>query len=125
MKLIDADKVAEAIEWLDIYDFVIWHDVQECIDKVPAVDAEPVRHGQWEWDGYVYDMLWRCSECSCLNEYDSNYCPECGAKMDKLTMVQVKPSDKEFTLYADEKPILTFKDGKIVLHGERREDANN
>ena len=41
-RLIDADKVAEAIAWLDEYDFVIWHDVQECIDKVPTVDAELV-----------------------------------------------------------------------------------
>ena len=41
-RLIDADKVAEAIAWLDEYDFVIWHDVQKCIDKVPTVEAEPV-----------------------------------------------------------------------------------
>ncbi len=41
-RLIDADKVAEAIAWLDEYDFVIWHEVQKCIDKAPTVDAEPV-----------------------------------------------------------------------------------
>lgn len=29
---------------------------------------------------------------------------------------------KEFTLYADKKPIVTFKASKIVLHGERRKD---
>lgn len=30
--------------------------------------------------------------------------------------------NKEFTLYADDKPIVTFKASKIVLHGERKED---
>lgn len=48
-RLVDADKVAEAIAWLDEYDFVIWHDVKECIDKVPTVDAEPVVRCKDEW----------------------------------------------------------------------------
>lgn len=39
MRLIDADKVAEAIAWLDEYDFVIQHDVMECIDKQPTVEV--------------------------------------------------------------------------------------
>lgn len=38
-RLISADKVAEAIAWLNEYDFVLWHDVMECIDKVSTVDA--------------------------------------------------------------------------------------
>ena len=41
-RLISADKVAKAIAWLEIYDFALWHDVMECINKVPEVDAEPV-----------------------------------------------------------------------------------
>ena len=45
-RLIDADKVAEAIAWLEEYDFVIWHDVMECIDKVPTVDAVPLEDYQ-------------------------------------------------------------------------------
>ncbi len=73
-------------------------DVDECreklgcalmrwLDKVEAVEAEPVRHGRWIHDetGANY-----CSEC---NEYPyddgefhlvwhTNYCPHCGAKMD-------------------------------------------
>lgn len=61
----------------------------------------PVRHGRWigEGDGYaetgggkmalVYDV-WRCSECDYViddgtdePEMLPNYCPDCGAKMDK------------------------------------------
>ncbi len=109
MRLIDADKVAEAIDWLNEYDFVIWHDVMECIDKVPIVDAESivtkhedigyekgyrdgyaealevtedaVRHGHWIGKE---DQKWHCSECDGIapkgHRYD--YCPNCGAKMD-------------------------------------------
>ena len=92
----------------------------------PTVDAEPVRHGHWIND---FSSPLKCSSCGIVskaNEFtlrtDFKYCPYCGAKMDESTMGQVKPSDKEFTLYADDKPIVTFKNSKIVLHGERKED---
>ena len=67
--------------------------VLECLCFVPQADAEPVRHGRWigvEYDGYadgnpVYD-LWECSECGKEHEGEedtlTNYCPNCGAKMD-------------------------------------------
>lgn len=41
-RLISADKVAEAIDWLNEYDFVLWNEIMKCIDKVPEVDAVPV-----------------------------------------------------------------------------------
>lgn len=47
------------------------------------VDAEPVRHGRWEC--YPSPAEIRCSQCKM--EYVArirwNYCPNCGAKMDK------------------------------------------
>lgn len=82
-RLISADKVAEAIDWLNEYDFVIWHDVMECIDKVPAVDIE--RHGKWlERNSGLLKWI-RCSVCNCRQHYTNktNYCPNCGAKMDR------------------------------------------
>lgn len=60
-------------------------------NEAPTIEAEPVRHGRWEWgeDG------WQCGECkkplkdtlifyfdNCNGEPDVNYCPHCGAKMD-------------------------------------------
>ena len=58
-----------------------------------AVDAEPVRHGQWEieLDETSDCEFMRCSICSEVfydGENDTvdtlpNYCPNCGAKMDK------------------------------------------
>lgn len=56
-RLIDIDKAAEAIAWLDEYDFVIWHDVMERIDKQPTVDAEPVV---------------RCENCKSFGEEDED-----------------------------------------------------
>lgn len=52
------------------------------IDKLPAVDAEPVRHG--EWRRYPECGVTRCSVCDWSIEecFSSNYCPNCGAKMD-------------------------------------------
>ena len=57
--------------------------INEIIDavNVSTVDAESTKQGHWEWDGYIYDAPWQCSECGSFNEYDSNYCPDCGAKM--------------------------------------------
>ena len=72
--------------------------IRAVINGLPAVDAEPVRHGKWIYDpdandwgigGYV------CSECHAKNEnlpcgkvanpmmfVGTKYCPYCGAKMD-------------------------------------------
>ena len=43
----------------------------------PTIDAVPVRHGKW--------MGTVCSACgeSTSNYYDCDYCPHCGARMDK------------------------------------------
>ena len=57
------------------------------IKNAPAVDAEPVRHGRWrevaEGEG---GHLMECSVCKewLFHNFDyvSNYCPNCGAKMD-------------------------------------------
>lgn len=91
-----------------------YHALSEAIRSLKTVDAVPVRHGHWE--NYLKEGLrWKCSECGSRFETPYHYCPHCGAKMDEVT-------EKEFTLYADDKPIVTFKDSKIVLHGERKEE---
>ena len=71
-------------------------DLSERIDRriqrVPAADVQPVRHGRWIWD----EANWwhKCSACGMTFGYDdiyelfdhgfqlANYCPNCGAKMD-------------------------------------------
>lgn len=58
------------------------------IDDAPTVDAVPVRHAHWirhEYadivDGYLVPEF-ECSECHSWKKDDSDYCPDCGAKMD-------------------------------------------
>lgn len=73
--------------------------ILEAIRSLPAADVAQVRHGRWEsvknpqWPAYSHD---KCSLCGWWNTknalcYDGrkkpghalNYCPNCGAKMDK------------------------------------------
>ena len=70
-------------------------DLREMLDEVEnitAVDAKPIRHGKYGWVGM--DMLagtrsfyyGTCSECKERINFayeHKNYCPNCGAKMDK------------------------------------------
>lgn len=65
----------------------------DVIEREPAVDAVPVRHGRWALNEdcqpfYNYctaDYYYNCSECNYTisSRYGLyNYCPNCGAKMD-------------------------------------------
>lgn len=64
-------------------------------DKIPAVDAEPVRHGKWlKASGMLppeYHEKEPCSVCGNFALHDrfgriqlSSYCPNCGAKMEGI-----------------------------------------
>lgn len=94
-RLIDADALkAKAHADPDSGEGFVW--VQD-IDEAPAVDAVPVVHA--EWLDIRFDPMWRsmlatCSHCKVRGEVrvksnecgfavpDSDYCPNCGAKMD-------------------------------------------
>ena len=60
-----------------------------CPFNEPIVDAMPVRHGKWIHEvRYTIDSLhsyqqYRCSECGMTYITNTNYCPNCGARMDK------------------------------------------
>ena len=60
-------------------------DVDFGVDEIPAADVVEVRHGRW----IVFDPKnaesKECSMCGYLFSrlYPSNYCPNCGARMDK------------------------------------------
>lgn len=56
---------------------------KKTIDRIPAADVAPVRHGRWVAS---HDEFCQCSLCkypvyAAWNT--TNYCPNCGAKMDK------------------------------------------
>ncbi len=56
-------------------------------DERPMVEAEPVRHGRWIFNPKdAIEMMFtlpKCSECGASSADGGNYCPNCGAKMDK------------------------------------------
>ena len=50
------------------------------VNDAPAADVAPVKHGKWEGEDPITNFV--CSVCGSLEEYDTNYCPNCGARMD-------------------------------------------
>ena len=85
-RLIDADELKKHYAW--------WEDDRQklfdsIIDQQPTVDAVPVRHGKWIHEvRYTIDSLhsyqqYRCSECGMTYITNTNYCPNCGARMDE------------------------------------------
>ena len=55
------------------------------IQRISAIEAEPVRHGRWVYDHWCEFKCSVCGEWSKSEPYrgKENYCPNCGAKMDK------------------------------------------
>lgn len=58
----------------------------EIIQRTPCSDVVEVKHGHWIDSKHAYGFFSpRCSVCHQFNKYHEkyNYCPNCGAKMDK------------------------------------------
>lgn len=56
------------------------------VNAIPAADVEPVKHGHWTETvipGEVPDYDCVCSLCGKSGLPIYNFCPNCGAKMDK------------------------------------------
>lgn len=84
--------MAEYIEREALLEKLAERDLCLCVSEsdiknMPAADVASVVHGRWSWDT---GDIWTCSVCSTRNHIkevmgrpDFNYCPNCGAKMDK------------------------------------------
>ena len=60
------------------------YEASEIVDKMPTVDAVEVVHGRWENITGGMITLGDCSECKVRQPViGTNYCKNCGAKMDK------------------------------------------
>ena len=57
-------------------------DVERLL-SIPAADVATVRHGRWESHQMGRWIYAKCSECGTVHDVKSNFCPNCGAKMDK------------------------------------------
>ena len=82
----DWEKLAE--DAYQTHDWGIVSVLEDCIwevDSQPTVDAVPVVHGHWCWQG----KFRACSKCGSYVEFTETlgasfwkFCPYCGAKMD-------------------------------------------
>ena len=89
-RLIDANALLEKVQFRIEPQGIIGEIVRDMVEKTreiimaePTVDAVEVVHGRW-----VQRLLTgkhgsaTCSECNTTWDAESNYCPNCGAKMD-------------------------------------------
>lgn len=71
------------------YHFVLGiESVMEYVDGLPIADVQEVKHGKWIYDRTYYEAdECNCSLCGQLmttaKGVRTNYCPNCGARMDK------------------------------------------
>ena len=93
MKLIDGDELIELLLSTAITDKQREYSecVQYAVQKMPTVDAVPVRHGRWiriySRPGVFKYLGWTCDQCGQRtgNEYAPQwykFCHNCGALMD-------------------------------------------
>ena len=92
MRLIDANALEQIIteKFKEHYGNTVYQFMRDFfafvirqIRKAPTIEAEPVRHGRWSVlmvNGLAMGV--NCSECHTTWDANSNYCPNCGAKMD-------------------------------------------
>ena len=58
--------------------------LEAAILNIPAADVAPVvRHGRWLCVDTDTEQFFLCNRCKKREYWESNYCPNCGAKMDK------------------------------------------
>lgn len=85
------DRIAEFIGPKGLDEWEVMVASREIIENVPAVDAVPVVHAKFgfvgpDLSGYCYDTRYgTCSNCKRRIVFvpsQTNFCPNCGAKMD-------------------------------------------
>lgn len=68
--------------------FCMSESLYEVLQTIPTADVQPVKHGRWvresnyrDYDGDICSV-YSCPVCSVRSGDTTNYCPNCGAKMD-------------------------------------------
>lgn len=64
-----------------------YFNVKFDIENFPNADVAPIVHAHWiSKNPHGYEWIFVCSNCDYIDGYPfndrSNYCPNCGAKMD-------------------------------------------
>ena len=71
------------LKWFEPYLGVgeTWVEIHPVLDAIYALsnaNVVPVVHGDW----YGCGNMWMCTVCDDLSYTMTNYCPNCGARMD-------------------------------------------
>ena len=67
---------------MDGAEHIIVHHARRIIEDMPSVTPKP-KTGKWIDVDSLDGALWHeCSECGETEFYSTNYCPNCGAKME-------------------------------------------
>lgn len=90
-KYIERDIAAEIIKKLAFSQCSPFdkHEAIDGIESIPASDVEEVKHGKWQKEPTDFSLCgiayYSCSLCGFEEQIRTNYCPNCGAKMDGKT----------------------------------------
>ena len=52
------------------------------IADIPTADVAPVRHGRWVCVDTDTEQFFLCNRCKKKEYWESDYCPNCGCRMD-------------------------------------------
>ena len=52
------------------------------LDAAPTADVAPVVHGRWLCADTDTEQFFLCNRCKKKEYWESNYCPNCGCRMD-------------------------------------------
>ena len=84
--------IEEIDKWLDTVGTALvgkglsyYGELIGCIEVARAADVAEVVHGRWIWneEGEIdWEQFYRCSNCGNKEYWESNFCPNCGCKMD-------------------------------------------
>ena len=74
-----AVRMVMAAKWMDGSDGAM---AMEIVATAPTADVAPVRHGRWLCVDTDTEQFFLCNRCKKKEYWESNYCPNCGAKMD-------------------------------------------
>lgn len=82
----DLFEILDGIPEADAVSLKDYQSMERTVNKLSKAlaDAKPIKHGRWidvQEDKWVYA---RCSVCETLHDVKSNYCPNCGSRMDEV-----------------------------------------
>lgn len=75
---IEREALIEELKRRDFLPVIVKH----AIEAVPAADVAPVRHGRWLCVDTDTEQFFLCNRCKKKEYWESNFCPNCGARMD-------------------------------------------